>query len=201
MEGLIFFWVSWGFWVIATFFMQRSARRLKITVWILMMIIASPYVISIFEFKISLSGVFLFGTLFYLASQIERLKFAYLFICSFIIMLAYVSFQLFELFDPVWLLFPRNWMLAVLIVSLTIILQGNKYFRIIIVMLGSIQGEFLYALILQKYSFPYIIGSFSFLDVTALSVGLLTMWNGIEFLTTFFDNQFNELEREKHKLS
>lgn len=197
----MFFWVSWGFWVIATFLMQRSAKRLKITVGILVMIIASPYVISIFEFKISLTGIFLFGTLFYLAARIERMKSVYLFICSFIIMLAYVCFQLFALFDPVWILFSRNWMLALLILFLSIFLQGNKYYRIIIAMLGSLQGDFLYALILQKHTFPYIIGSLSFLDVTVLSVGLISIWNGIEFLSTFFDNHYNELEREKHKLS
>lgn len=201
MEGLTFYWVSWGGWVIATFFMQKGARRLNISLWLLIMIIASPYTISMFELKMSLAGIFLFGTLFYSAAQIDRPMAAYLFICSFIIMLTYVCFQLFELIDPVWLLFPRNWMLAVLLVSLTVILQGDKYFRIIIVLLGSTQGEFLYALILKKYSFPYIIGSFSFLDVTALSVGLITIWNGIEFLTTFYDNHFNQLEREKQKLS
>lgn len=70
-----------------------------------------------------------------------------------------------------------------------------------IVVLGAIQGEFLYALILSKYSFPYVIGSLTFLDVLSLSTILIVLWSGMELLASFYERHFNQLEREKQKLS
>ncbi|MBU8879110.1 hypothetical protein BGM26_08945 [Bacillus sp. FJAT-29790] len=202
MEGLTFYWVAWTFWIIATFFMKRSeASRIKLSLWLLLIIILSPHVISVFGMKISVAGLFLAGTLFMFTAKLERLKAVYFILCSFIIMLAYVCFLLFELFDPVWLVFPRNGMLAFLLVFLTVMLQENRLNRILIVLLGSIQGDLLYALILSKYSFPYLVGSFAFFDAAALSTIMLTIWNGVEFLAAYYEKHYNQIEREKQKLS
>ena len=202
MEGLTFYWLTWSFWIIATFFMKKENKtRLKFSIWLLLFICASSWVIPIFGYEVSGAGIFLSCSLFYAAARMERLKMLYSLLCSFIIMLAYVCFYLFELFDPVWLIFPRNWMLAVIVVCISFLLQRNSWGRVYILLLGSIQGEFLYALILSKYSFPFLIASFTFLDVIALATLLVTIWNGIEYLATFYERHFNQLEREKQKLS
>ncbi|WP_235822808.1 YphA family membrane protein [Cytobacillus massiliigabonensis] len=202
LEGLTFYWVSWFFWIAATFFMDKNHHsRFALSLYLLLLIIASPYTIALFDFDLSIAGLFLCCPLFYFASRLDWQKMIYLFICSFIIMLAYVCFHLFELFDPVWLIFPRNWMLAVILLIMSLLLHGKKRYRLFIVVLGSLQGEFLYALILSEYSFPYVIASLAFLDVLSLSAILLALWNGIEFLASFYERHFNLLEREKQKLS
>ncbi|KAB2338335.1 hypothetical protein F7731_01860 [Cytobacillus depressus] len=202
MEGLTFYWFSWMFWVITTFFMKMNSKlRLFLSIWVLILIILSPYSFSSFGFEISYVSIILLGTLFYMISKIKRLTAAYVLISSFITMMAYVCFQLYALFDPVWIIVSRNWMLALLLVSLTLILQANKYYRVIIILLGSIQGEFLYAHILKKYSFPYLIGSVAYLDVAALSSALLCVWTGFELLASFYERYFNQVEKEKQKLS
>ncbi|MBP2240692.1 hypothetical protein J2Z40_001251 [Cytobacillus eiseniae] len=201
MEGIIFYWVSWMVWIMATFFMKKDQLRLKLSWILLVIIIASPHIVPIFQFEISMAGIFLCSIFFYLATKMERLKMVYGCICAFIIMLAYVCFHLFELFDPVWLIFPRNWMLSVMVVFLALILQENKRNRMYIIILGSFQGEILYALILSKYSFPYLIASLTFLDTMTIALGLVALWNGIELLASFYEKYFNQLEREKQKLS
>lgn len=90
-------------------------------------------------------------------------------------------------------------MLAFVIISLAIILHNNRVHRLIIILLGSIQGDFLYAYILNKYSFPHVIGSYAYLDGITLSAGFLAVWSGVEFLTDFFEKQTNQFEKEKGK--
>src|SRR5690606_32574001 len=159
-EGIMFYWIAWTFWVITTFFMKKEdSLRLGFSLWLLALIILSPYSVPVFDFEISIAGIFLGCSIFGFGARIKGKKLLYLFICSFIIMLAYVCFHLFALFDPVWLVFPRNWMLAAVLVFTSLILQENKVSRILIILLGALQGEVLYALILSKYSFPYLIAS------------------------------------------
>ncbi|KOP83259.1 hypothetical protein ACFFHH_08385 [Cytobacillus solani] len=202
MEGLTFYWVSWFFWIIATFFMNKNGRsRLMLSLFLLLLIIVSPYTVVLFNFELSIAGLLLCCPLYSFAARLDWKKRMYLLICSFIIMLAYVCFHLFALFDPVWLIFPRNWMLAVILMLLSFVLNGKKIHRMYIVVLGAIQGEFLYALILSKYSFPYVIGSLTFLDVLSLSTILIVLWSGMESLASFYERHFNQLEREKQKLS
>jgi hypothetical protein len=202
LEGLTFYWVSWFFWIVATFFMKKNNQiRLKISLYLLLLIIVSPYTVTLFNFDLSIISFFLYSPLLYITARLERLKTIYIIICSFIIMLAYVCFHLFELFDPVWLIFPRNWMLAVMLLLISLTLHGNKRHRLYIIILGSIQGEFLYAFVLSKYSFPYVVASLAFLDVLSLTAILIAVWSGIEVLASFYERHFNQLEREKHKLS
>ncbi|MEH7525478.1 hypothetical protein V7149_19735, partial [Bacillus sp. JJ1503] len=139
------------------------------------------------------------GTLLGLISKFKRLTAAYVLFSSFIVMIAYVCFHLFALFDPVWLIFPRKWMLALLMIALAIILHTNKVYRLIIILFGSIQGEFLYAYILNKYSFPHLIGSYAYLDGITLAAALLGAWSGFEYLTSFYEKHINHLEKEKGK--
>ena len=200
MEGLTFYWFAWIYWVIATFFLKKdSLIRLCLSLWVLVLIIVSPYSFFLSNLEISYVSILLLGTLFVLISRFKRLKTAYILLSSFIIMIAYVCFQLFELFDPVWLIFPRKWMLAFLMIALSIILHKNRVHRLIIILFGSLQGEFLYAYIVNKYSFPHLIGSYAYLDSITLATGLLAIWSGFEFLTDFYEKHINQLEKEKGK--
>ena len=69
-------------------------------------------------------------------------------------MLITVCFLLFELFDPIWVWIEREWFLAILVTI------WNSFFILIkmkdtVMMLGMVQGELFYSLILVKYSFSY----------------------------------------------
>jgi hypothetical protein len=125
----------------------------------------------------------------------------YFLISSTIVTLAYVSFELFQLFDPVWVMFHHDWMLAFAIVYITIMLQENHQLRMMTMLSGAIQGEILYAIVLKKFNFLYAIGSFAFLDVAAIGVSFLLAWWGMEYLAKYFEKHINQLAREKQKLS
>jgi hypothetical protein len=202
MEGLIFYWISWMVWIMATFFMDRNNKyRFLLSAWILFFIMLSPWTLKIFNVETGIGGLFLLVSLYIFAGRLKKLSKLYFLFCAFILMMAYVTFHLFELFDPVWVIFPRNWMLSVLLVYLAVLLQKNRMLRLPLILLGSIQGEVLYALILNQFSFPYTIGSLAFLDIMAISVSISAVWIAVQWAVKYIEANFKHFEREKQKLS
>ncbi|WP_282140646.1 YphA family membrane protein [Cytobacillus oceanisediminis] len=202
MEGLIFYWISWMVWIMATFFMDRNNKyRFLLSAWILFFIMLSPWTLKIFNVETGIGGLFLLVSLYIFTGRLKKLSKLYFLFCAFILMMAYVTFHLFELFDPVWVIFSRNWMLSVLLVYLAVLLQKNRMLRLPLILLGSIQGEVLYALILNQFSFPYTIGSLAFLDIMAISVSISAVWIAVQWAVKYIEANFKHFEREKQKLS
>lgn len=203
MEGLYFYWLAWIGWIWVTFIMdKKNPARIKVAIWLLAVIFTAPYKVNILSYDIYLSA---FTIVLFLFIETKRLKpgaFLYSFISSFIIMLAYTSFLLFELFDPVWVLFDRKIMIAAAGVYLALLLQKTNYNRNLSLISGFLQGEILYSSILQKFNFPYLISSLAFLDILIISLALLLTWSTIESLiVTISGNPIHHIEGEEHKTS
>lgn len=202
MEGIIFYFVSWTFWIIYTFFISKNNRyRMVLSASILLLIIFSHQTISIVSSSISIGAIFILLTMYGACVKLALRSLSYMLICNLIIIMAYVSFHLFAFFDPVWVVFPQKWMCAVMLVFLTVLLQKEMKKRIILLFLGLINGDAVYAFILGKYPFPYVIGDFALLDVLALSAGLLACWQVIIKLTAYIEEHFNHAVKERQKLS
>lgn len=202
MEGLIFYWISWMVWIMATFFMARTNKyRFLLSAWVLCLMIMSPLKVNILNFEIGIAVLFLLASLYVFAGRLKKLSKLYFLFCTFILMMAYVTFHLFELFDPVWVIFSREWMLSVLMVYMAVLLQKNRMLRLPLILLGGIQGEFLYAFILKSFSFPYTIGSLAFLDIMAISISISSLWIAVHWTVKYIEANFKHFEREKQKLS
>lgn len=192
MEGIFFYWFLWMGWVVSAFFMKKEAIRTRINILILLLLVVSPYTFSLFSLSLSLPFCMLLIISLYVVSKNTFAQILYYIISSLIITLAFVSFHLFELFDPVWLIFNRKWMLSLLIIYLTLMLCKTHLQRIITAIIGSCMGELLYFYILRNYNFPYEIGSYLFLDVIAISIGMLSLWY-------FFEKVASSLEVQVQK--
>lgn len=200
MEGVLFYWLFWIGWIITTFFYpKRHPNRLKFSAWILVTILFSTFYLNLFGFELSGSGVFILFTTYLYIVQYKKKQILYLLLTSFIIMIAYVCFLLFELFDPIWIIFKREWMLSLMISYLAIFLHSNKMQRILVILLGMIQGEMLYAQIIRKYSFVYPSVTLSFLDALALTLVIILAWNCLEIIANHFDKYFRTEETERPK--
>src|SRR5690606_30585591 len=103
--------------------------------------------------------------------------------------------------DPVWVMFSRKWMLSVLLVYMAVLLQKNRMLRLPLILLGGIQGEVLYAIIIKSFSFPYTIGSLAFLDIMAISISISALWIAVHWAVKYIEANCKHLEREKQKLS
>jgi len=202
MEGSIFYWVYWFLWTYFTFIMDKhNPYRLKLAALILILIISSPSHFSIKGFDFYVSGLLLLLSS-YLVMRKEKLgTLLYQYICSLIISIAYVTFHLFEIFDPIWIIFNKDWMIAICMWYLTLLLQRSIKGRLVTVICGTMQGEIMYAYILSKYQFSYEIGGFSYLDVCSLIIVFITAWSILENLGVILQNQFPFFGRIKQKSS
>lgn len=198
MEGSYFFWLAWFAWVICTFFMKKGKQRTNITILILLLIVLSPYYIhlGLTKFNVSLIIIILFSF-----KEISKKTFKqqlYMFICVFTISMAYGSFQLFELFDPVWLLFDRKWMFSTVLVYITLMIFKDVRSRIIGLFIGAVQGEILSGFVLYKLHFKYVMGSLLFFDAVSISACVIILWCSLEELFKHFDLLFQKNSKQKH---
>jgi hypothetical protein len=202
MEGSVFYWILWLFWVCITFFLNKhNPYRTKLAVVILLVIILSDVHFLVESFQFYASGLFMLLLSYIILSKKKLGSLLYAFICSFIVTISYVTFNLFVIFDPVWVIFQKEWMMGVCISFLAIILQTSLKDRLLIVISGTMQGEILYAFYLSKFEFSYPIGTMAYLDVASLVIILLAGWGALENAGTFFQNHFHFLEKGKQKSS
>lgn len=197
MEGVYFYWIAWIAWIITTFLMEKTNQRLRLSVLILLVIIVSSEKIPFFQYEISGSIVF---ALIISIGFLRRNPFkaiAYLFICSLTITAAYVSFHLLEIYDPVWILFDRKWMLTIGLAFLNLLLMKNIEDRIHCIIISVCQGELLFGFILSRLQFQYGIGEMITLDILALSLGVVFVWSKLEQLISHFDAIIHKTLKEK----
>lgn len=197
MEGSLFFLFSWSLWIVTTFIMDKQNNiRTKYSIFILLFIITIPYGVQWGEQRIS---IVLISTLFISFYYISKLKWKsrmYVCVCSFFLMLAYVVFELMAILDPIWLLMSREWLKAVVMLVLVLILQKDLYCQILTLLVGNIIGEITFGLITRSFSMYAEIGSLLFFDSLLISVvSVITIFyikyglNKIEKYVTLLDKE------------
>lgn len=202
LEGLMFYWIFWLFWVYITFFMNKqNPYRTKLATAILVLIILSNLKFMFLSYEFYASGLFMLLLSYIIFSKKKLGSLLYAFICSFIVTIAYVAFNLFVIYDPVWVIFQKEWMMGIFFCCLAIFLQASLKDRLLMIVSGSVQGEILYAFYLSKFEFSYSIGSMAYLDVISLITILLVSWSILENAGSFFQNHFHFLEKGKQKSS
>jgi len=202
MEGLMFYWICWSFWAYLTFIAdKKNPYRLKLSAIILIVLLLSNFQLSIGEFEIQASGLFLLIAAYLFFGYEKRGAFLYFFLCSLIVSIAYVTFQLFEIFDPIWIIFKKEWMMGICFGYLAILLQRTLKGRLLIIISGTMQGEILYAYTLHRFTFPYTIGSLEYLDVCSLVAALLAGWSALENAGPFLQHHFHFFEKGRQKSS
>ncbi len=202
MEGSLFYWILWLFWVYITFFMEKKNRyRTKLAAGILVVIILSNVHFIVTSFEFYAGGLFLLLLSYIILSKKKLGALLYAFICSMILTISYVTFNLFVIYDPIWVFFEKEWMMGICFSCLAIFLQTTLKDRLLIVVSGTMQGEMLYAYYLSKFEFSYPIGTIAYLDVSALTIMLLVSWSFFENAGAIFQNHFHFFEKGKQKSS
>jgi hypothetical protein len=202
MEGSMFYWICWSCWVYLTFLAEKkNPYRRKLSAAILILILLSNLQFHMGGYDIHAGGLFLLMICYLIFSQEKRTAIIYFFICSLIVSIGYVAFHLFEIFDPVWIIFNKEWMMGIVFGYLAILLQKTLKGRLLITVCGTMQGELLYAYTLSKFPVPYEISGFEYLDACALISALLLGWSAIENAGTYIQTHYHFFEKEKQKSS
>jgi hypothetical protein len=201
MDGLWFFLFSWIGWVWATFFMdKKNVYRFKLSLGILLLIVVSPYRIAYEGIEIQVPALILLVYILHETAPMLKGAFFSFFVSTFIMMLAYVSFLLFELFDPIWVVFDRIWMIALTSICICSLLQSNYRIRIAILVSGLLQGEIVYSIVMKRLLFPYPVAALAFMDILAVSIMVLAVWAGLSHIAFVAGTYINQ-GRGKQKTS
>ncbi|MCB5933787.1 hypothetical protein LI012_01440 [Caldibacillus thermoamylovorans] len=198
MTGFVFFGLAWAGWIYSTFIMEKTnPYRFPIAAYLLVAIILSVFKIRFFGLDISLATLFLLFISFLTFIKLPFWKLLYCTIGIFIVSSATAVFYLISLYDPVWIFIDQQILLSFLGACLAVLLFKEYKARIFSTIIGLIQGDILYAIILKKFSIDFPIGSFAFLDGLTLTCVFITIWSGFEYLQTTFEHKNFQQKKEK----
>ncbi|WP_020059615.1 YphA family membrane protein [Bacillus sp. 123MFChir2] len=179
MEGGYFYFLAWVSWIVTTFFWRKDTVRLKLSAVILLFIICSQAVISFTSITISVNALLLAGISFIGIATYSVWKKVYTLLCALIIAMLYASFSLIELYDPIWIVVDRTWMLSSILVYTSVLLHRDRLLRIWGLYVGALQGELFVAFILKTFNFPYQLGDLQFFNMIAVSTMFCSLLYGI----------------------
>lgn len=193
MDGSYFYFLSWMGWIVTTFFLKKDEMRWKMSAVILMFIICSQITVSIASFAVSINALIL-GIISFLGIALYSIwKKIYALLSALIIAMLYTSFHLLEVYDPIWIVIERTWMLSGTLVYASILLHRDRLLRLCSLYAGALQGEILVTFIFRRLHFPYEFGSLTFFDIIAVSTLLVMMMSYIVKVSAY-RGQF----RKKH---
>ncbi|RDU36334.1 hypothetical protein DRW41_12400 [Neobacillus piezotolerans] len=196
MDGYMFYLAAWCSLIYLAFLASgrlRSMRGLRAS--ILLAIIASPLHFQVGESLVYIGWISIYFYSIIHIIQANWKQKAYFSVCGIIVSMLYSSIRLFELFDPIVFIIKKEWFIAIVISLLVPILYRPFKWRLLVIMVGIIQGELLYALVLAKNSMPFDAGGYAFMDTLSLVAAVAFIWNAIEKCAAWLGSSINSMER------
>lgn len=143
--------------------MKKDSIRWKISACILIFIICSPLHVTVASFTVSVNALLLSVVAFIGIALYSIWKKLYSLLSALIIAMLYTSFHLLEVYDPIWIVVDRLFLLSSALVYASVLLHEDRILRLCSLYIGMLQGELFVTLIFRKLHFPYDYGSLSFL--------------------------------------
>jgi hypothetical protein len=187
MEGIYFYWFAWIGWIYITFLMDKTRFRLLTSFVLLFSIILSNKEIPLFSLTVNGAILFYLFASYIIVAQKKWSKILYYLCISLILTSSYVAFRLFQLFDPVWVMFHPTFKLSLILLFLTLILIKEQKLRIALVVITVTQGEIVYTLFLNSLVAQFGIGRLESLDIIAITISLSFLWYGFENFVKWLD--------------
>ncbi|HET7629247.1 MAG TPA: hypothetical protein VFK44_12815 [Bacillales bacterium] len=198
-NGLFFYWTAWAAWTAVTFILPKGNLRTEWAVLIMAILIASAGTVEVagFESRAVLFILLAYG--YYKLSQFRPARMLYAIFTCHIIMLAYVGFSLYILYNPAVLWIDRNWLIAGMLFVVTQLLVKDFSQRLVTAIVGAVHGNLMYALYLKGLALSFSAGSFQFLDGIAGCLAMIVLWHSYEQATVFIQ-QFmkRSLSHKRH---
>lgn len=180
MEGIYFYWIVWISWIYSTFILTKTNERLAISVFLLLVIIFSNKQLTLFTLTFNSTILFCLVSGYLIISQ-RRWSFILYYLCvSFILTSSFVSFRLFQLYDPVWIIFNPTFKLSIILLFLLLMLVRDQRIRVGLLLITIAQGEILFILFLNNIVTEIPVDQFETLDIIAITIGISYLWFGFE---------------------
>lgn len=165
-DGILFYWFMWMSWVVSAFLMRKGKSRNQCVLITLFGIILSG--INLHFSVGSMNAAFTFFLLIGLIHVIRYSHQLFFFVTSsFIVATAYVSIELFALYDPAKLFLNKKIILLIFLTLLTITLARSKKDLFSLFAIGLFIGDAAYQFIILRLAGKVEIGSLYVLDLFA----------------------------------
>lgn len=175
MEGSYFYFFAWIGWIVTTFLLKKDGLRLSVSIFLLLVVIGSQIQLSIFSVSLSGSALVIMGISCFGVAHYSVWMKLYTVVCTLIIAMIYTIFHVIELYDPVWIVIDRTWMLGGILVYASVLLYRNRTLRIFGFYIGMLQGELFLTFMYKAMNVSYAIGSFLFLNTASVSTMLFVL--------------------------
>ena len=189
MEGFLFFWLAWSGWIFFTFIMEKDhPARFPLAALVSLVIILAKYSFSLGPLEISWAVLLLLptGFFYYRKRRFRELVTSGL---KILIITAFATaFFILSVYDPVWIFLDIHWMQTILFAPLSLLLFHHFGERFVATMIGFIQADFLFSLLLANFGLHHPVLSLSFFDGLSLLFAVLSVWSGLENLHQSFGN-------------
>lgn len=197
MAGLYFYWTAWAAWVIATFFMKKGRIRTETAALVLILIICSNRYVKLDHVEINTAFIVMLLYGYQKLAMLTRSRLIYMATVCHIVMLGYIGFSMYSMYDPAILWFDMKWMTALLIFILTQFLVKSFSLRCLTAVIGAVHGNLLYTWIMRGFSFPVKAGSFTFFDTLAICLMMIALWRGYEEIARLLNHYFKRTFQQK----
>lgn len=192
---LLFFWI---FWIVVTFWMDKNSEyRYNFAVLSLSIIILFPVTVKLGVLQFSGPSLLLLLISYLVASKLSFKKQLYVLFSIISLMTGYAGFLLLELYDPVLIIIDRRIILSIVAFIIAFIIYPSSIqLRLIFLILGTILGDLIFAIILTKWNIPYTIGAVDSLDFLTVTTALIFINH---FITRI--HSYTKLHKNKKALS
>ncbi|OZM57260.1 hypothetical protein CIB95_07290 [Lottiidibacillus patelloidae] len=194
IDGILFLWLAWIIWVVATFLFRRSKERYLITVVALLSIIFSHTYVELPYLTINIAMLFLMLLGCYIVAKSTILQRCYLFIVSSILMMAYVAILAIHLFDPVWFLLNKKFVIVILCSFILLLLCRDMKQGLAVLFIGVNVGDIIFSLVIYNIHLVTFQQPLFALDVISLSITFTYIFN------TYF-NTVSSIQKSSMKSS
>ncbi|PFA70022.1 hypothetical protein CN378_01570 [Bacillus sp. AFS015802] len=177
MDGILYLWLLWGIWIYTTFLLRKShPDRYRYAFMSLVLICVFPYGIKFGTVEVALPVIVLaLICILYIRNFALREK-LYMLIAVLTMGMLYAGIGCLSIYDPVLMFMNRDIIISLSFVLVSILFYSHSSLyrlRVIAILGSSVVGDIFLSIPLNKIGFSYAIGSPAYLDILALSVGLL----------------------------
>ncbi|HZH60597.1 MAG TPA: hypothetical protein VEY70_13675 [Metabacillus sp.] len=195
MEGIIFYWIMWLAWIVTTFMMDKKKNRLKISIFILVSILLSKWLLVVSTYSINVTLLLFLFLGYYLAVNEKKFKVVSFYLISLTITFAYAGIMLFRIYDPVWFIIDFRFIISGIISVLAIYLGRTTVQQFSLYLIAICQGEFLYWIVLGQFHEVITFGTAAFLDMLSIGCFMIYLWLVIQQLIIVIENTILKLQK------
>lgn len=181
MEGILYYWIMWTAFIVSAFLWKKSTVRTIAVFFILINIASSQMFIHTQSFSAGIAYLEIWGLSFGLIAKNRYFTSFTFLLLAFAMMAGYAAIMLFQLFDPVWFIIDRFYILLILFSCLSLYFGKTFMQRLTLYLVALSQGEFLYWAVLRHFYDGLSIGDQGYLDLLAAGAGVIGVWSAIEY--------------------